>query len=295
MIILILLSSFIFTFISTFCFLSRVPKRRLQKIDQVTGENSLSYKGMLLSQLKVILKPLADINKRLKLTSYRLGLENKLRISGIGRYISDDEFIALKELSLISCFAVCLLAFQFQGSNLILSLPFVALAFFGPDLWLYEITVNRRRGLITALPGMIDLMILCIGAGIDLVSAIDRIVKESKSGTLKDELQEFISEIRIGISRREALTNLAYRTGIPDMNSFVAALSQADALGSSLVPILRVQADQLRDKRAQKAEKMAVEAPIKMLFPILLFIFPVVFIMLLAPIIIESIQALKPF
>lgn len=295
MIILILLSSFIFTFISTFCFLSRATKRRLQKIDRVTGENSFSYKAMLLSQLKVILKPLADINKRLKLTSYRLGLENKLRISGIGRYISDDEFIALKELSLISCFAVCLFAFQFQDSNLILSLPFVALAFFGPDLWLYEITVNRSRELITALPGMIDLMILCIGAGIDLVSAIDRIVKESKSGTLKDELQEFISEIRIGISRREALTNLAYRTGIPDMNSFVAALSQADALGSSLVPILRVQADQLRDKRAQKAEKMAVEAPIKMLFPILLFIFPVVFIMLLAPIIIESIQALKPF
>lgn len=295
MIILILLSSFIFTFISTFCFLSRATKRRLQKIDRVTGENSFSYKAMLLSQLKVILKPLADINKRLKLTSYRLGLENKLRISGIGRYISDDEFIALKELSLISCFAVCLFAFQFQDSNLILSLPFVALAFFGLDLWLYEITVNRSRELITALPGMIDLMILCIGAGIDLVSAIDRIVKESKSGTLKDELQEFISEIRIGISRREALTNLAYRTGIPDMNSFVAALSQADALGSSLVPILRVQADQLRDKRAQKAEKMAVEAPIKMLFPILLFIFPVVFIMLLAPIIIESIQALKPF
>ena len=135
-----------------------------------------------------------------------------------------------------------------------------------------------------ALPFVIDLLTLSVEAGIDFMSGLQRAVERRKMDPLTEELIRMIHEIQLGASRRTALRNLAQRVNMPDMRSFAHALIQADELGVSIGVILRIQSDQMRQRRFDRAERLANEAPVKMLGPLMLFIFPAVFIVLLGPI-----------
>jgi tight adherence protein C len=125
---------------------------------------------------------------------------------------------------------------------------------------------------------------LSVEAGLDFAAAIGKVVEKGRKGPLADELSLLLRELKLGKTREEALRNLAARAGIASVSSLVSALVQADRMGTPLGKVLRILATQLRVERTQRAEKLANEAPVKMLFPLVCFIFPTVFLMLFGPI-----------
>jgi tight adherence protein C len=142
---------------------------------------------------------------------------------------------------------------------------------------------SRRRDAVTSeLPDMVDLLTVSIEAGLALEAALAR-VSERGDGPLAQEVRRTLSEIALGRQRRDALRALGERTQVAAVATFVNSLIQADQSGMELGPVLRAQSDQVRQRRRQRAEEAAMKAPIKMLFPLILFIFPSIFIVLLGP------------
>lgn len=159
-----------------------------------------------------------------------------------------------------------------------------------PAGWLRKAIAARHRVIERGLPFVLDLLTLSVEAGLDFMTAIRRVIERRRLDALAEELLRMLREIQIGKTRRDALRDLGRRAMQPDLNNVVSALVQADELGISLGSILRIQADQMRVRRFQRAEKLAQEAPVKMLFPLVAFIFPAVFIVLLGPVILELLR-----
>jgi len=161
------------------------------------------------------------------------------------------------------------------------------LGFFLPAIWLND-HVKRRQGQIQkALPFALDLLTLSVSAGLDFTTSLDKIVGKLHGSALAFELGITLSEIQLGRSRADALRDLARRVSVAEMTSVTSALIQADELGAPLAPILRVQSEQLRNGRSQRAEKLAMEAPVKILAPLIAFIFPNTFIIIAGPILLK--------
>jgi tight adherence protein C len=173
---------------------------------------------------------------------------------------------------------------------LMTGMPFLAMfgliGFLIPDSIFMGRIRERQLIIMRNFPTFVDLAALTIEAGLDYMSAIERIVKNSKvKSELEVELGKMINEIQLGYSRKDALKRLALRTGIPEIRSFVGLIIQSDELGTSLVELLRNYAADMRFRRLNKAEKLAAQASTKMLIPLFIFIFPTVFIMMLSPMI----------
>lgn len=167
----------------------------------------------------------------------------------------------------------------------------VAGGFYLPWFWL-RMQANRRQTAINdALPDAMDLLTVSVEAGLGLEAALQR-VAEKLPGPLSQEIQRMLAEMSLGTRRREALRNLASRTTVAGLHTLVSALIQADQMGITLGSVLRAQADQLRTKRRQIAEEKAMKAPLKILFPLVIFILPSVFVVVLAPAIMTLIREL---
>lgn len=151
-----------------------------------------------------------------------------------------------------------------------------------PNMWLGQRVGQRQHLIIKSLPDAFDLITTCVEAGLGLDAALAR-VAEKVEGPFADELRRMLRDVSLGKMRREALRELGVRTGVPDLVSFVNAVIQAEQMGSSVGQVLRVQADQLRVRRRQRAEEQAYKAPVKMIFPLVLCIFPTLFIVILGP------------
>ncbi len=161
-----------------------------------------------------------------------------------------------------------------------------------PDLWLYGAIKRRHLSIQKSLPFVLDLLTLSVEAGMDFISALQRNCKLRRLDPLNEELLRMTKEIQIGSSRKEALKAMADRVRQPDLKAVSYALIQADELGVSIGSILRIQSEQLRSKRFDRAEKLAAEAPVKMLGPLMLCIFPAVFIILLGPVISQAMKGM---
>jgi tight adherence protein C len=166
-----------------------------------------------------------------------------------------------------------------------------ALGFYIPSLLLRSRITRRQDGVIKSMPDALDLLTVCVEAGLGFDQAMQR-VSEKWENELSLAFQRAIQEIRLGKLRREALRDMAERMDVPEMTSFVAALIQADQLGVSMAKVLRIQSDQMRMRRRQRAEKKAHEAPIKMLIPMAFLIFPSIYIVLLGP---AALQVVRNF
>jgi tight adherence protein C len=169
-------------------------------------------------------------------------------------------------------------------------LPFFLLAGAGLGwlvavLWFRRMLVGRQKQILRSLPYELDLLTLAVEAGLDFVGGLHKVVEKGRPGPLRDELNLVLRAIRLGRSRSEALSQMAERVDLPPVRAWVRALVQADRMGTPLGRILRMQADRLRERRAQAAEKAANEAPVKLLFPLIFFIFPTVFLVLFGPIV----------
>jgi tight adherence protein C len=177
---------------------------------------------------------------------------------------------------------------QRQG---LLFLALLAYLLLRPRTWLRHTIKARHREIERGLPFVLDLLTLSVEAGLDFMTAIRRLIERRKIDALSEEFIRAVREMQVGRTRKDALRDMAERVRQPDLSSVVSALVQADELGVGIGTILRIQAEQMRTRRFQRAEKMANEAPVKLLFPLVCFIFPSVFLVLLGPIFLQMLQS----
>jgi tight adherence protein C len=171
-----------------------------------------------------------------------------------------------------------------------------ACGYYAPALWLRRAIGSRKDALQRAIPDALDLMVVCVEAGLGLDQAIGRVGEEVKRAhpELSDELNILALELRTGVSRQEALRNLAHRTDLEEVRNLVALLVQTDRFGTSIGQALRVHADAMRTTRRLKAEEVAAKLPVKLLLPLIFFIFPSMFIVVIGPACIKMVQVLFP-
>jgi len=160
-----------------------------------------------------------------------------------------------------------------------------------PPLWLTSKIRNRQDEIVKSLPDALDLMTICVEAGLGFDAAMTK-VAEKWNNQLAIAFSRVIQEIQLGKLRREALRDMAYRMDVQDVTTFTASIIQADQLGVSIAKVLRIQADQMRVRRRQRAEEKAQQAPVKMVLPMVFFIFPTIYLVLLGP---AAIQVFEQF
>ena len=228
--------------------------------------------------------------------------DEMLVAAGFEGLLSGREFVALKILNPIVlgafwCLFILLLGAMlpdspFESGCVPLCLLGVALFYLQPMLWLRGALKRRHLAIMKALPFVLDILTLSVEAGMDFIGALQRNCASRKLDPLNEELLRMTKEIQVGSSRKDALRNMAERCRQPDLRSVAFALIQADELGVSIGAILRIQSEQLRSRRFDRAEKLANEAPTKMLGPLMLCIFPAVFIILLGPVLTQAMKGM---
>ena len=215
-------------------------------------------------------------------------IEERLVLAGEPMTVS--AFLTMQLISVGAFVALPLLLFMGGGGGisplkLLVAVCFIVAGVMLPQMWLRSRVTARQKVIIKSLPDAFDLITTCVEAGLGLDAALSR-VSEKVEGPFAYELRRTLRDISLGKMRREALIELGERTGVPDLISFVRAVIQAEQMGSSVGTVLRVQAEQLRVRRRQRAEQQAYKAPVKMIFPLILCIFPTLFIVILGPAII---------
>ena len=219
---------------------------------------------------------------------YRQKVQLRLRQGGLDFCLSPQQFTSSRLVCAIFC---ALLAWWITATlHWRTWTPMLALAVFGygyPGLWLSDRLAFRRRDLLKSLPFVLDIITLCVEAGLNLQGAMNQAVQRGPKCVLRDEMLKVLRDIRAGKQRAEAMRAMADRLGESAITNLVTSLIQAETLGMSLGPVLRAQAEQRRSERFLRAEKLAMEAPVKMLLPLIAFIFPCTFIVLGFPIVMK--------
>jgi tight adherence protein C len=219
-------------------------------------------------------------------TRTRFAILERLRRAGLESVMGADRFVAGKVLTAALATLVITVAWSPAGVA-----PFFVLCAAGgigfvlPDTWLSDRILQRQRSVLRELPFYLDVITLAVESGLNLASALSQAADKGPPGPLRAELERVLRDLRTGRLRAEALRAMAERLALPAVGSLVSALIVAEQQGSALAPILRAQAEQRRNERFQRAEKLAMEAPVKMLLPLLVFIFPCTFAVLLFPIV----------
>ncbi len=272
---------------------------RLQQLGKSAGEKK--EESAWVRRVVKLTGPLA----KLSLPAEGWG-DSRLRISfmnaGYRNATAPVQFFAAKTLlaALLPAIAVLyVLASGMQAQRntmLLLLVATAALGYFLPNILLERRIANRKREIFESFPDALDLTIVCVEAGLGLDAALARVGSEmrTKSPILGEELHLVNLELRAGSTRERALRNLALRTGVEEINTLVAVLVQSDRFGTSVADALRVHADNLRTKRRQRAEEAAAKVPLKLLFPLIFFIFPSLLLVLLGPAFINIYRILLP-
>ena len=220
------------------------------------------------------------------LTTTRRQTEEKIAMAGYSEAVSADDYIAVR--SLMGIFGALLMLFCLFSGKITVGFILLGCFLFYPQAWLNSVIKKRHLEILKALPNVLDLLTLSVEAGRDFLTALRDILERRRMDALGEELSRTFHEIQLGKSRRDALRELAMRVRQPDLTSILNAIIQADELGVSIGKLLRIQGDSLRNKRFTRAEKLANEAPVKILFPVVTFIFPAVMIILMVPILLKA-------
>jgi tight adherence protein C len=261
-----------------------------ERLDQYT-DVSLSLEELELQQpfservLKPLFRSLLTTLGRFGLKQNQERLRVNLQLAGNPGNITPNMFIGLRMALAISLLVVV-------GLLVIGRLPFMQalmgtliaamIGYILPGIWLDRKIKERKKNILKALPDALDLLCISVEAGLAFDLALQR-VAQKWDNELSREFQRVLQDIRLGRTRREALRDLVTRTGVEDVQTFVSAVIQADQLGVSMSKILRIQSDQLRVRRRQRAEEAAQKAPVKMLIPMVFLIFPALFVVILGP------------
>ncbi|MEI8011523.1 MAG: type II secretion system F family protein [Candidatus Omnitrophota bacterium] len=231
-----------------------------------------------------IFRGLAVFNKPFITTEIRRNMMKSLSISHTG--ILPEEFLLIKEVVFAFFFFVTLTFFSKElfAFGVLLS---VGMGYYAPEFWLRSKISAVKDSVIRQLPDTVDLLGLCVNAGLDFMMALKWVVEKSSASHLISEMNNVLQEINVGKPRRDALRDLAKRYEIPDLSTFSRTLIQADKMGTSVSEALNILSEDMRLARFRRGEALALKAPLKMLAPLLFCIFPVVGILVAAPIFLD--------
>jgi len=234
--------------------------------------------------IRPMLLTLARGFSRLSPAKSRAAAEHQLELAGRPNNWGATEFFGLRVFValILGAFIFLLAMFSSPGWAIIYGLVGALVGFLMPILWLRSKIRQRQDEIVKSLPDALDLLTITVEAGMGFDGAMQK-VAEKWENHLSRGFSRVVQEMRLGVPRREALKNMDNSMEVPDVTTFVAAIIQAETLGVSIAKILRVQSEQMRIRRRQRAEELANKAPIKMLFPMAFLIFPALFIILLGP------------
>ncbi|MBZ4417743.1 type II secretion system F family protein [Myxococcus sp. RHSTA-1-4] len=235
----------------------------------------------------VAIRRLGAMNRRFMWPGYEAKARRNLIKAGEPQGYKPEDIMALQEVSAVIGLLMGLVLMNGIGFNLVWALAVMLLGMYYPLMWLNDQVKKRHLQISRALPYNLDLLTLSVEAGLDFTAALAKVVEKGKAGPLREELQLVLKQLKMGKTREEALKSMIVRVDLPALSTFVTALIQADKMGTSLGKVLRIQSTQMRIDRTQRAEKLAGEAPVKMLFPLIACIFPTVFMVLFGPIVFQ--------
>lgn len=219
------------------------------------------------SHLAKMLDVLAPLNEVLPV--HRVATRMNLNLAAAHVNLNAVEFIALQEFLAVVGFAgYCFWAGKETSVLMMVAAPVIG--FLVPLIWLKQRIRARQEAIVRELPEAVDLLHLCVEAGVDFMGGLTRVVQESPKGPLIEELSALLQEIRVGKQRREALRSLARRVNVPDISAFVRTLVQADRMGTGMSEALTILSEESRLRRYHRAERFAQKAPIKMLLPLMM-------------------------
>ncbi|MDF2146407.1 type II secretion system F family protein [Knoellia sp. p5-6-4] len=270
--------------------------RSLQIIERQVSPGEVSRQELSVSDR--LIDPFFDKTRRL---AFRLSpsgasssLSRRLDLAGNPEKWTPERVMGAKGTGLLVGAAFGLLVGGFQARGLLICLGAAAAGFFLPDILLYNAGAKRQEQLRRGLADALDMLTVCVEAGQGFDAALLQVAR-SVTGPIAGEFARVLSEIQIGKSRGEAFSSLAARTTVPEAKNFVSSLVQADRLGLPIANVLREQSHQMRLVRRQRAEEMAQKVPVKILFPMLFFIFPALMIIVVGPGMIRMAAAFSGF
>lgn len=274
----------------------RIVMKRVRDVRKYNAEPQKPEEKLLSEPFRErIIKPLfGNIGKKIYFfTPNGMKKQILVKLTQAGNPVGTFEFVGYKVLCALfvaTGYSFVIFLGKPHGAK-ILTLLFmtilsVLLAFMLPEVWLSTLITKRSKDMEKDLPDAMDLLTVSVEAGLGFDGAIQK-VSENFKDPIAGELKEYLKEIRLGYTRVDALRNLSARANLSDLQSFVAAIIQADQLGVGVSKVLRVQAEQMRVKRKQRAQERAMQLPVKIIFPLVLFIFPAIFAVLLGPIVIH--------
>ncbi|MCK4507623.1 MAG: type II secretion system F family protein, partial [Desulfuromonadales bacterium] len=295
--ILLLMFMAIFIIILAIAFIIRGSQSNTkERLSKLVGKNEALKPGekpakflsqqqdTLAAKISKPLHKLSSIEKR----SVRQKMQLRLVKAG---YRSDQaiyNYLAAKILCpiiYVGIFMFTKMVYNFQTEVVISIMLLLILGFFTPSLWVFLMTKTRQEKIVKGLPDALDLMVVCVESGLGIDMTIKRVGDEMLPlcKDLSDEFTLTTLEVRAGMSREAAFKNMNMRIGLSEINSLTAVLTQTSRFGTSLAKALRVHADSMRIKRRQLAEAVAAKSTVKMVFPLVLFIFPSIFVVLVGP------------
>ncbi len=268
---------------------------RLERIKEEgqTEEETIYSKPFSERVIKPVIENVGKSLLKLAPTEWIRNMETKIIMAGKPKNRGVKDWITLQAI-LILLFPGGVLFMMTQlhaplKSTVMVTLSITAIILLYPSMTLNSKIRVRQKEILKSLPDVMDLLTVSVEAGLNFDAALSRVV-EKMPGTLSREFETVLQEIKVGRSKKDALYDMADRLSVQDLRSFIAAVVQADQLGVSLGRVLRIQAEQIRLNRKQRIQEQAMKAPVKILIPMVIFIFPVIFIVLLGPVAINLID-----
>ena len=291
--------SLIFAFFAVFALALALMPVRGRPTLKLTPAGGLNIEGM---EPPVVIKPkkkgplqfvfgvirkLAFFNKPLAILPLGRRMATDLGMSRTA--ISVEEFFLIKEILVLIFLWISV---TYAGKDILLFsvLMSIAAGYMLPELWLKARMKKVKDTILRELPDTVDLLGLCVNAGLDFMMALKYVVEKSHGSVIIEELKSMMQEINVGKPRRDALRDMARKYEMPDLSTFSRTLIQADRMGTSVSEALNILSEDMREARFRRGETVALKAPLKMLIPLLFFIFPVVAILVAGPIFLDFMQ-----
>lgn len=294
----IFMSAFLLSMSTTMAASNRMHiKKSLKKLD-VYGEVPIVQDELSEPFLNRVILPFTTVFTRVgrKLTpiGYLANIRTRMVLAGLSKDFDADRFLSYKGFSLIGGGALAILFMALVGRSVlqvVLGAIFAIGCFFLPDLWLNRKIAARQKAIKLALADTLDLLTISVEAGLGFDAALHKVVNNT-TGPLSEEFYRLLQEMQLGTARDEAFRNFGERTQVDELGSFILAMLQAEVFGISIGKVLRVQARELRIKRRQRAEEMAQKAPVKIIFPLIMCIFPALLVVIMGPAVIQIYETL---
>ena len=301
MLALIIIMTFISCFMLLFALFMLINKDKRYIASRLDGikksrstEDDSELDQPLLSR---VVRPMLDYMGRamMKITPGEMlsSLENKIIKAGNPGNLTVKEWVNIQALLITILPFLTLIAFRNSGvpagTVIMLILSEAAMGFVLPGFILGKMLTARQKIILNSLPDVIDLITVSVEAGLGFDGALMKVV-DKKPGPLASEFDKVLQEIKVGRQKKDALRDMAQRIDIQDFTAFVGAIIQADQFGVGIANVLRIQSEQMRLRRKQRAQERAMKVPVKMLIPMVVFIFPTLFIVLLGPVVIKLIE-----